>query len=215
MRFLFDFAGFVWSNLRLSVRRLGVESVWYKTLFALTSVFGKYSEKASWMYNQIWLDTATDNGLDLWGRRYRVSRIGESDDDYRIRILQKKAINTSGVSLSDKRGYIASILGTDVSNVTINNNIRLSGFGMGSAIGGMVRSRNYTIYGFVIDIPFLITAAKRARMIELVKDTNLGGNYPVFVERTGEFEVMEMGTAMGRVIRSRNLSLDNGIYSVY
>lgn len=217
MRFIFDFEKWTWANLRISIRRLGANSVWFKTLDALLGIFTAYAEKASWIYIQIWLDTATENGLDLWGRRYGVSRYNnELDSDYKIRILERKVINTSGVSLYGKRQYIASILGVDVSLITITKNTDLPKMSMGGAIGRFVGSRNYTIYGYTIRIPFLITdAIKRQRMIDLVMATNIGGNYPVFVELVDSYEPAYMGSVMGSVVRSRHRDIDNGVYSVY
>lgn len=216
MRFVFDFYNSVWVNLRVSIRRLGVDSVWYKTLEALVSVFSGYTTKANWIYAQIWLETATENGLDLWGLRYGIRRLtGESDNDFRNRIIQRKLINTTGIPISQKRQYIADVLGIDVSEVIIQNQTGNQSMAMGETIGSLVSSRNYTVYGYVIKIPAITDSGKRQRMVELISSTNIGGNYPVFSEYSGSYESLSMGGLMGGMIRPRIGYGDGNVYSIY
>lgn len=215
MRFVFDFYNWVWVNLRVSIRRLGSDSIWYKTLFALLSVFGNYTTKANWIYLQIWLETATENGLDLWGLRYGIRRLtGESDSDFRNRILLQKAIKTSGITLLQKRQYIANILGVDISQIIVQNQTWNTSLAMGGTIGSFISSRNMTVYGYKIFVPIITVPSKRQRMVDLINATNLGGNYPMFFEATGtNYESFAMGGIMGGMIRPR-IGYDE-IYSIY
>ena len=217
MRFIYDFELWVWNNLRISIRRLGPNSIWYKTLKALLGIFDVYTEKANWLYSQIWLESSSGLGLSLWGKRYGIRRWNnETDDNFRARTQQYKLLTGSGITRKAKRFYVADILETDPTNITITNVYGSGSMAMGSKLGIKVQSRKMVYYGYEIRIPFEITdEAKKQRMIDLINTTNFGGNYPVFVENIGEYPVMSMGSVMGSVVRSKYRDLDNTIYKIY
>ena len=56
-------------------------------------------------YDNLFLDTATGGYLDLFGRDYGIGRrLNESDDDYRLRIIQEKNDNLTPVYLEQLYG---------------------------------------------------------------------------------------------------------------
>ena len=76
------------------------------------------------IYDNVFLDTATGKYLDLFGKDYGVSRrLGESDEDYRLRIIQEKNDNLTPAYLQSVYGLTlyAYISGFNVKNNTLTS----------------------------------------------------------------------------------------------
>ncbi|MBV6348832.1 hypothetical protein KKQ82_07395, partial [Leptospira interrogans] len=103
-KFTFNFDSTVWKNQRSLIRKLGVDSLWYKVLKSILSILNERAVRLSWLYRQMWLETSDGFGLILWGTRYKIEKLpGETDDLYRNRLLLAKLFKMSIASVSSKR----------------------------------------------------------------------------------------------------------------
>lgn len=118
-KFIFDFDSTVWKNQRSLIRKLGVDSLWYKILRSILSILNERAGRLSWLYRQMWLETSDGFGLILWGTRYKIEKLpGETDDLYRNRLLLAKLFKMSIASVSSKRQVIQFSTGLDPEEIS-------------------------------------------------------------------------------------------------
>ena len=169
----------VWGNLRLKIRLLDSNSLWYRSLFAIVgSVLVDRTERASWLYRQMFLETADGYGLTLWGQRFGIGRYaGETDDAYRLRIMQERALLKGGGTDANRKKILSFLYGSE--------NIRIARmFDFHSVIGGEIGepmgSLNYARFGYKIYVYGIaeerLTTANHAKAISLLTQVNVFGN---------------------------------------
>lgn len=178
-RFTYPFDQWIWQNLRKSIRSLGSTSLFYLILFSVTFLFVERAKRASWLYRQIWLSTASGYGLDLWGQRYKIPRnYGESDDAYKARMIKERLIGNGDASNRTRKLILQIVFGIDPANVKIER-IYDHHFEMGGMIGAPIASRDYAIYGYRIYAPSpgkSVVDSLIFKATKLLKKTNFGGN---------------------------------------
>jgi hypothetical protein len=185
MRFTFDF-NLIWNNLRLRIRSLGSESLWYKSLHALLNfILSDRADRASWLYRQMWLESSDGYGLTLWGQRYKIPRYtGEGDDEYRARILTERALYKGGGTDANRKRIISYILQTQ--NIVIERMYDWQST-VGGAVGEPMGSLNYARFGYKIYVydvmPELMTDTNLQRLTRLLTAVNVFGNtWEVYIE---------------------------------
>jgi hypothetical protein len=187
-RFLFDRD--VWPDQRRAVRATGKGSVWQRLLFALTLLLSERAVRASWLYRQIWLDSADGYGLTLWGQRYEIPRYyGEPDDDYRSRIVAERMIARGDASNASRKKILNVVYGIDPTTVRIDrvydHHFAVGGLsdrgnepGSEGGIGSVLGSRDYAMHAYRIYAPLPADLeAKLQKAVSMLHDINIGGNY--------------------------------------
>jgi hypothetical protein len=184
-RFTFDF-NLVWNNLRLRIRSLGLDSLWYKSLHAIVHlILFDRSVRASWLYRQMWLETSDGYGLTLWGQRYKIPRYtGEGDDEYRARILIERALYKGGGTDANRKRIISYILQTE--NIVIERMYDWQatiGGAVGEPIGSLEYGRFcYKIYVYDV-LPELLNDTNLNRLTRLLTAVNVFGNtWELYIE---------------------------------
>lgn len=155
----------------------GETSLWYKLTFAATILLNDRSDRAEWLRNQIWLDSSSDIGLDLWGQRFGIPRnYGELDDDYRARIILERMIG-GDASNKSRQQILQAIMGIDPAQIRIERVID-DHFAMGAPIGSPVGSRDYAMHVYRIYAPCPTDYQDRVDKVSKMLDKiNIGGNY--------------------------------------
>jgi hypothetical protein len=173
----FDFERDVWANERKAVRATGRWSFWYKILFSLTFLLHDRALRADWLRNQIWLDSSSDYGLVLWGQRYRIPKYyGESDDDYKARIISERLIARGDASNASRKKILNVVYGIPVSDIRI---VRLYDYHMpvGGAIGSAIATRDHAMHDYRIYAPIPSDVDGRlSKAMRMMNDINIGGN---------------------------------------
>lgn len=187
---IFNFDRDVWSDQRRALRATGKKSIWYRIIKALSILLLERAERAVWLRKQIFLDTSDGYGLTLWGQRYEIPRYyGESDDDYRNRIISERMIARGDASNASRKKILNVVFGINPSDVQI---LRIYDyhFSVGGisdrgnepshkgAIGSVVSTRDYAVYTYRIYAPLpedLEMKLKKA--LSMMRDINIGGNY--------------------------------------
>lgn len=196
--------------MRRSIRALGPASQWYMQLRVFLLVMDQRAVMASWTYNQIWLESATDIGLDLWGVRYQIQRnAGEQDESYRERLIVERAFRDGKSDLQSKRKRLIQYLGdVDSADVKIQSVYNLpvakESFYMGGPIDQPNYTRKYILFRYWIELPALSGGpTTRQKIVGLIAQLNIGGNIPEFRESQPDIDWMTMGGTMGETIGSR------------
>ncbi|MCB1158215.1 MAG: hypothetical protein KDK45_11995 [Leptospiraceae bacterium] len=180
MRFSFSFKTEVWQNLRYKIRSLGIESLWYRSLYALlNNILDDRAKRASWIYRQMWLESSDGYGLTLWGQRYSISRFyGERDDDFRLRILQERALFKAGPTNANRKKILTYIY--DTSNIRIER-VYDWHYTIGGEIGEPIGSIDYARFAYriyVYDIPSeKMTEENHKRAMKFLRAINIFGNW--------------------------------------
>ena len=210
-RFSFDFELLVWNNLRRAIRALGSGSTWFKILSRWNGILEARAEKATWIFNQTAIETAEDKGLDWWGQRpaYSAPRRrneGESDDDYRDRLLEIRAQNSAGTTLGAKETIVQSFIPDGV--VVTAENVRGSvphqeNYRVGSNTGTRCFSRIYIRFRYRFWLGILPDTYDREKLNTVIEKVNVGGNVPEFREDRGPFLPMIVGASAQRRVASR------------
>lgn len=162
-KFTFDFDSIVWKNQRSLIRKLGVDSFWYKVLRSILSILNERAVRLSWLYRQMWLETSDGFGLILWGARYKIEKLpGESDDSYRSRLLLAKLFKMSIASVSSKKQIIQFSTGLNPEEIryfkVYNSEEAKNCFVMGGALDQRMMSRKYLLFRcrfFFLNFPIL------------------------------------------------------------
>lgn len=180
MRFEFKFDTEVWLNLRRKIRTLGVDSLWYRALSALLNgILNDRAKRASWLYRQMWLESSDGYGLILWGQRYGISKLyGESDDDFRLRIMQERALYKAGPTNANRKKVLTYIYNT--TNIKIER-VYDWHYTIGGEIGEPIGSINYARFAYriyVYDVPVeKMTEANHYRALKFIRALNIFGNW--------------------------------------
>lgn len=180
MGYAFDFYRMVWQNLRQKIRDLGKTSLWYRALFALLSgILQDRAERASWLYRQMWLESSDGYGLVLWGQRYGISKLyGESDDEFRLRIMQERALYQAGPTNANRKKVLTYIYDTTSIKIerAYDHHAKIGGE-IGEPIGSIDYARfAYRIY--VYDVPAeKLTEANHHKAIKFIRALNVFGNW--------------------------------------
>jgi hypothetical protein len=204
----FSFVRF-WANMRRVHRILGRDSQWYKQLQVFLLILNERGRRASWTYNQLWLETSTDAGLDAWGIRYGVERkAGETDEQYRERLVIERSFRDGKADLQAKRKrllqYIGNIQPEELSIVSVYQiQDAQSSYAMGGRIDQAVFTRKYILYRYRIQLPGLPESQDREQLIYLISQLTIGGNVPEFREDHGAIDWMQMGGSPSNPIGSR------------
>ena len=197
-RFSFSFVSFTWKNLRRKIRSLSSESVWFRVLSSLLQILSERSTRASWLYNQIWLESSSDYGLTLWGQRYGIPRLlNETDSDYKDRIFRERMFVGNGATNASRKKAIAFILGIPTTQIEIKQ-IR-NFFGCGGVIGSPVGDLDYLkhIYRIYITGVENPEPTQIEKLFSILDSINVGGNVPeLWFEKT-------VGYANRRVFNSK------------
>lgn len=204
-RFAFEFLKSWWPNLRRAVRALGSQSIWYRFLERLNRSMELRALRASWIYKQQNLETSDTYGLDLWGQRLLLARSeGESDADYKSRLLIHRAIRASGASIAVKTMIVQSLTAA----VTFIFKIYRSSlhldymFKIGGPFEAIQFSRKYILYRYRVLLPDL-GDFNRLALNRALAQVNIGGNWPEIREDLGPFTPMGMGRVYTLPLQSR------------
>jgi hypothetical protein len=185
MTFTFDFDKWVWANLRSSIRRTGTNLWWYKLLSALLK--GRYetrAEQLDYIAAQRFPETCPDERLYLWGQRLRErQQPGESFDDYRLRLINKK-YRQEGITLAQKLRIISNMSGIDVSEMKWYK-IQPYAFRVGDPVGFRVSSRDYTLNAYRIYVADNGTTNWLQVIAEIAKIEKGGQSLELWVQKTG------------------------------
>lgn len=209
-RVTFDFDSYVWFNQRKAVRANGSNSLFYRALKIITKILENRATKLSWLYNQFWLEKSDGNGLVAWGIRYRIpKRPGESDNNYRNRILLDRLFKLSVPSVSTKLKALAVMTGLSRSQIQyinlFNNDFGRNTFRMGDEISLPMMSRKYIIYRYRFYIPILPESFDRNELSSSLENVNVGGNVPEIWEDQGDFDPFVMGGSLtGKMVSRRS-----------
>lgn len=172
---LFDFDSLVWLNQRKRIRETGQDGIWYRALSAFLEVIKSRNEKISWLLSNLFFDTSSGRGLDLWGARYRISRlVEESDTAYKDRIRFTLSYRRKPGTIANVRSICISILecgSEEVEVLEVYNNY--DNWIMGSTIA----TRDYAHHAYRIYIP-KTTMVKRELLKRAIDTITIGGNYP-------------------------------------
>lgn len=188
---VYDFYTWVWMNMRRAIRSLGVGSLWYRSLDALLGVLVNRSLKAEWLLNQIFIETASGRGLDMWGKRYLLYRnLGESDYDFRVRILIEYAIRKKSPSGTQRIDILSKVLKIDTSEIRVVN-VYDYVFRVGGIVGKVCGTRNYDFFTYRIYLPAL-TEDMINRAIWVMNYMNIGGNVPELWVRDETGDVLDV-----------------------
>jgi hypothetical protein len=209
------FLSYIWSNLRKSIRNLGITSNWYIILTALTKIFDSRVQNYNYVKDSLYLNSASGESLNDWGKRYNILRLeNESEEDYKSRILFQRSISKSGLSRLQKSRIIESILGLPIFSVKIENGQDRQGFRIGDAIGTGIVSRAYNIFSYTVFISRQLSEEQREKLTNYIELVNIGGNFPFYAELQDEFNIFKTGGEIGSVILSKNQS-NNQVYVYY
>lgn len=204
----FDFDSYVWKNQRKRIRSTGVSGLWYRALNSLLLILEKRAEKLSWLYRQFWLESSDGPGLTAWGVRFRIPRRpGESEMNYRIRILLERLFKLSVPSISIKMQVISTITGLTRSQIqyksVYKDNIGRDLFRMGDELGKPMMSRSYILYRYRFYIPAMPESFDRNSLARGLDNVNIGGNVPEVWEDAGDFDPFVMGGTLTGKLHSR------------
>lgn len=180
MRFTFDFDSWVWKNQRKSIRKLGTGSLWYRFLTAMTLIFLTRIDKLNWLYNQLWMESSTDQGTVLWAQRYDVHRFpGETFDEFKSRLLFESLRNVPLTNVTRKL-VLKNILGISENLISFER-VYDHHFTVGGMVGLPIGSRDYAMHAFRIYAPKTADPDfdRKARHAELIiAKINIGANIP-------------------------------------
>lgn len=209
------FKNLIWLNLRVKIRNLKENSIWYKTLFSLSKIFDNKMEIVEKLKKNIWLESATEDGLNAWGKRYRMIRLeNESDETYKNRILFKRSLSKSGVSRKQKSIILEGLLLIPANSIRIENARDSSGFRIGDPIGTGIISQDYFVFSYTVFIDKELDSNQKIIAKEYIQNVNIGGNFPLFAELTPELTIFEIGGPIDAAIISTTL-LGNKIYKYF
>ena len=203
----------IWRNLPRYLRRLPETSYWYRVIHVLHIPFARRWERINWLYYQKWLESASGLGLDWWGIRLETPRIpGESDADYRGRLLIVYTMRRDDLSLATKVRRLVQFF-TELSAENIraesvyNTPEARNGFRMGGKLGEVRSfSRDYIYFTFRFILPDL-QSTDREKMISLIEEVTLAGNYPEFHEELGTIKYFGSGGRVGDPLSMRRMNL--------
>ncbi|MDV6237763.1 hypothetical protein CH379_019210 [Leptospira ellisii] len=206
--FQFDFDSTVWKNQRSLIRKKGTESFWYKVLNALLKILADRASRLSWLYRQMWLETADTTGLVLWGVRFKIEKLpGETDDSYRTRLLLAKLFKLSIPTVATKRQviqYATSLAADQISYLQLYTSEEgKSGFKMGSEVDREMLPRKYILHRYRFLFPKLSDLFDRNGLSKAMDAVNVGGNVPELWEDQGEFDPFVMGGTLTGKFQSR------------
>lgn len=210
-----DFVNLIWRNLRPKIRRLGESSFWYKFLFSVNQIFQNRIDLFYWLFDQIWLETSSENGLDAWGRRYKIPRLeNESDESYKARLLFYRANRKSGLSRKQKAVVLENLLGLQSGIIKIEN-IRNASWAMGDPIGSPIANSSFEVFGYRVTIDTELSESNRAILVSYINQVNIGGNYPTFTELKPIHPIYSMGGIMGEMQVISQFNEPQKIYQYY
>ncbi|EMS88137.1 hypothetical protein [Leptospira noguchii] len=218
-KFTFDFDSTVWKNQRSLIRKLGVDSFWYKVLRSILSILNERAVRLSWLYRQMWLETSDGFGLILWGARYKIEKLpGESDDSYRSRLLLAKLFKMSIASVSSKKQIIQFSTGLNPEEIryfkVYNSEEAKNCFVMGGALDQRMMSRKYLLFRCRFFFPKLPDSLNRSALVQSIENVNIGGNVCELWEERGEFDPFVMGGVITGQFHSRRAEKIRE-YSIY
>ncbi|WP_061244220.1 hypothetical protein [Leptospira noguchii] len=218
-KFTFDFDSTVWKNQRSLIRKLGVDSFWYKVLRSILSILNERAVRLSWLYRQMWLETSDGFGLILWGARYKIEKLpGESDDSYRSRLLLAKLFKMSIASVSSKKQIIQFSTGLNPEEIryfkVYNSEESKNCFVMGGALDQRMMSRKYILFRCRFFFPKLPDSLNRSALVQSIENVNIGGNVCELWEERGEFDPFVMGGVITGQFHSRRAEKIRE-YSIY
>ncbi|EIE02818.1 hypothetical protein [Leptospira licerasiae] len=188
-RFRFSFDSLIWKNMRRTIRETtpspeemnadgtgGLSnSLWYRILFAFLIVLQERLNRANWLYQQIWLDSASGKGLDWWGARYGLLRSpGEKDSSYFLQILFVLEYKRLPATIATKRALISRVTGHSIDRILVEQVYDYQ-YRMGDPIGSILGSRDYCFHAFRIYVPST-NKTNRQNLIRILNATNIGGN---------------------------------------
>lgn len=211
----FDFDRDVWPDQRRAVRATGKGSLWYRLLFALTLLLKERATRATWLRDQIWLDSSSEYGLTLWGQRYEIPRYyGETDDEYRARIISERMIARGDASNASRLKILNVVYGIDPADVRIericDHHFAIGGIsdrgdepGYEGGIGSPVGTRDYAMHAYRIYTPLPADMEEKlGKVTGMMRDINIGGNV---------WELwFDKGFQTGPATRSDDRALDEG-----
>ncbi|ASV04952.1 hypothetical protein ACO2J1_02340 [Leptospira interrogans] len=218
-KFTFNFNSTVWKNQRSLIRKLGVDSLWYKVLKSILSILNERAVRLSWLYRQMWLETSDGFGLILWGTRYKIEKLpGETDDLYRNRLLLAKLFKMSIASVSSKRQVIQFSTGLDPEEIRYSKIYKSEEakncFTMGGILDQRMMSRKYVLFRYRFFFPKLSDSFNRSALVQSIENVNIGGNVCELWENQGEFDPFVMGGNLTGQFHSRRAEKIRE-YSVY
>ncbi|WP_036067407.1 hypothetical protein [Leptospira noguchii] len=218
-KFTFDFDSIVWKNQRSLIRKLGMDSFWYKVLRSILSILNERAVRLSWLYRQMWLETSDGFGLILWGARYKIEKLpGESDDSYRSRLLLAKLFKMSIASVSSKKQIIQFSTGLNPEEIryfkVYNSEESKNCFVMGGALDQRMMSRKYILFRCRFFFPKLPDSLNRSALVQSIENVNIGGNVCELWEDKGEFDPFVMGGVITGQFHSRRAEKIRE-YSIY
>lgn len=216
MRFTFDFLT-LWNKLRTKIRNTGLVSVWFKFLSSSFLIFDSLLVSVNWVYSQIWLDSASERGLDDWGFRFGLKRfLNESDVNFRNRILFFQSITREGLSRKQKSLILESLLNVPAGSIHFENVLDVDTIEMGGQIGSPISGSGFILFGYNVFIDLQLNAEQRSLLLSFVDSCNVGGNFPIFNELSPIVPIMEMGGFIDSfVVHSEFESVSNKFYVQY
>ncbi len=124
----------------------------YKLLHINTDTENGISETFKQLFKQLDIDNAFEKNLDMYGEMFSVSRKGDNDDKYRIRIKAQIGHNYTDGSRKSTADVVAWLLQSDTSEIRIKS---------GDATGDVIISG--------IPLPILMDAGfEREEITELI-----------------------------------------------
>ncbi len=160
MSFLLDFDKDIWQNQRVKIRRLGAASVFYRLLKALTAPLIARGDDLQSLLDETTIVECPADRLWVWGERLKVYREdGESDAQYRLRLLEGKYIRYG--TASEQIWLISQYSGIPSEDITWEKMPQQ--YYMGGTINGVLSDRQkcflsrrfYIPAGSVIDMEYI------------------------------------------------------------
>ncbi|HRZ27144.1 MAG TPA: hypothetical protein P5295_10080 [Spirochaetota bacterium] len=156
-RYSLNFDDQVWRNIRITFRKTGSTSIWYRFIKSLVTYFsGTLIDISNYVYSQIFLEHCNYASLKKAGRGYRLyPKPGETVETFRKRIQLKRRL----LSLPPSTALIKSIFSIycDCDAVITKTKLMTNVFTIGvTPIGvGKIVSSNYLRFSYSVLLPDL------------------------------------------------------------
>ncbi len=182
--FDFDFSNIVVKNEH---RKIKNDSKVLSFIGSLCKPFGNILYPlAQWLYSQIFLSSASDEGLDRHGDLYRIKRIlFEKDEIYKDKLLSRKTIIYNAASIRGIKALTFQML--NIVPMVIQEYYMDDVFTTGETPLGTAKlaSGNYLAFVYKIILPEISVHNKRKieSYLEILSEINFGGNEYIVLEK--------------------------------
>lgn len=186
-RFSFDFDKTIWGNLRRNIRDKGKDSVWYHFLYViLMPVFILALPIFNFIYQQIFIETATGIFLDYHSEKYHlVRRPAEIDSVFRQRIILQRALTKQGANIKAIISVCHSFTGVTPEVVQARDSLEnQNAFVMGESEMGeaYIVSHSWMTWTYNVNFPYMNGMVNWPKLKKIIEEVNFGGNEFIVTE---------------------------------